>query len=271
MDYRGKLVLVTGAASGIGRACALAFARRGGSLALVDINEAGLVKVCGEAASAGASASPYPADVSDPVQVERLRDRVTSEVGVPDVLLNSAGVAEVAAVEEAPLEDWRHVLGVNLWGAIHTVHFFLPAMYERGSGHVVNLASAAGLMALSYSGLYTTSKFAVVGFSETLRYEAAVHGVGVTVVCPGFVDTPLLDNVKSVGFKQQEAAPLLRKLLPKPEKIAEKIIRAVDDDRHIVVCPSYIRAMLLFKRVAPRWWDSYNRKQTAKSYEMNRL
>jgi NAD(P)-dependent dehydrogenase (short-subunit alcohol dehydrogenase family) len=270
MDYGNKRVLVTGAASGIGRALALRFADLGASLLLTDIDRAGLEAVSREVESRGGTALWYLADVSDAQQVERLHERVSSEAGVPDILINSAGVAEVAAIEEAPLEDWRWVLGVNLWGCIHTLHYFLPGMYARGSGHVVNVASAAGLFALAYSGMYTTSKFAVVGLTETLRGEASVHGVGATAVCPGFIDTPLLENVKSIGFEQREVTPLLKRLLTKPDKLALKIIECIDANKPVLVCPLYVRLLLFIKRTMPKRWDSFTRKQTAATYRMNR-
>jgi NAD(P)-dependent dehydrogenase (short-subunit alcohol dehydrogenase family) len=268
VDYRKKSVLVTGAASGIGRALVLRFADLGASLLLTDIDRSGLEAVSREAESRGATSRWYLADVSDAEQVERLWERVSTDAGVPDILINSAGVAEVAALEEAPLEDWHWVLGVNLWGCIHTMHYFLPGMYARGSGHVVNMASAAGLFALAYSGMYTTSKFAVVGLTETLRSEASVHGVGATVVCPGFIDTPLLENVKSIGFEQREVSPFLRRLLTKPDKLAVKVIECIEANRPMLVCPLYIRVMLFIKRIMPMRWDSFTRKQTAASYKM---
>jgi short-subunit dehydrogenase len=131
------------------------------------------------------------------------------------------------------------------------------------------MASAAGLFALAYSGMYTTSKFAVVGLTETLRAEASVHGVGATAACPGFIDTPLLENVKSIGFEQREVTPMLKRLLTKPDKLALKIIECIDSNKPVLVCPFYIRVMLFIKRTMPKRWDSVTRKQTALTYKQN--
>ena len=269
-DYSGKQVLITGGASGIGRALALLFASKGASLSLVDINQSGLEAVAGEAESRGANTKWYIADVSDADQVARLRERVTSDVGVPDILVNSAGVAETAAIEEAPLEDWRSVLGVNLWGSIHTLHYFLPDMYQRGSGHVINLASVAGLTAVAFEGLYVTSKFALVGLTETLRAEAAVHGVCVSAICPGFIDTPMLDNVKSVGFAESSSSRL-RKLTPKPEKLAVKILACIEKNKPLLIYPASYRVMLWIRKLAPRGWDKMNRKLASVAYRSGHI
>jgi len=269
-DYSGKRVLITGGASGIGRALALLFATKGASLLLVDIDQAGLEAVAGEAESRGVGAKWYLTDVGDADQVALLHERVVSEAGVPDILVNCAGVAETAAIEEAPLEDWRSLLGVNLWGSIHTLHYFLPDMYERGSGHVVNLASVAGLSAMPFEGLYVTSKFALVGLTETLRAEASVHGVGVSAICPGFIDTPMLDNVKAVGFAESDTSRL-RRLTPKPEKLAAKILTCIEKNRPLLIYPFSYKVMLWTKRLAPRVWDRFNKKMASVAYRAGHI
>ena len=269
-DYSGKHVLITGGASGIGRALALLFAREGASLLLVDINQSGLEAVAGEVESHGVEARRYQADVSDADQVARLHDKVTSEAGTPDILINCAGVAEMAAIEEAPLEDWRTVLGVNLWGSIHTLHYFLPDMYERGSGHVVNVASAAGLAASAFLGLYVTSKFALVGLTETLRAEAAVHGVGVAAICPGFIETPLLDKTKTVGFAEEGSQPL-RKYIPKPEKLAKKILICIKRDKPMLIYPASFKVIIWIKRRTPRGSDKFSKKAARTAYNTRHI
>lgn len=266
--FKDKVVLVTGAASGIGRSVSSRLAGEGATVLLVDVDRVGLEAVSREMESNGAKTSWYLADVSDAAQMEKLHERVTAEHGTPDILINSAGVAMSGTIDETPLEDWRWLLGVNLWGIIHTVHYFAGDMYRRGSGHIVNLASAAGLFALPYAGLYTTSKHAVVGLSGALRAEASVHGVRVTTVCPGFVRTPMLDNVKTVepttGADDSRA---MKKISMRPERLADRIIEAMEKDRAVVTCPLYIKAMYGVSRFFPRLWDMFCKANARAGYK----
>lgn len=269
-DVAGKVAVITGAASGIGRALALAFASKGTSLLLVDVDQSRLEALAGEVESRGAEARWYVTDVSDSDEVAVLHEKVSSDAGVPDILVNCAGVAETAAIEEAPLEDWAHVLGVNLWGSINTLHYFLPDMYERGSGQVANVASVAGLSSSPFQGLYVTSKFALVGLTETLRAEAAVHGIGVSTICPGFIDTPMLENVKTVGFAESDNAGMKR-FAPRPEKLAEKILRGMEKNKPLVIYPVSYKGLLWLKKLSPRLLDRINSKIASVSYKVGHL
>ncbi len=255
--FNGKLALVTGAANGIGRAVSVRLAREGSNIILVDIDRAGLEEAARQVEATGAKASWYLADVSDAQQVARLHELVTAEHATPDILINSAGVAMSGAIDEVSLDDWRWLLGVNLWGIIHTVHFFVGDMYRRGSGHIVNLASAAGLFALPQAGLYTTSKHAVVGLSSVLRAEASAHGVSVTAVCPGFVLTPMLENVKSTDPREKadDESATARRLAMSAEKLADRLLVGMIKDRPIVACPLYVKVIYGVSRYFPRFWD----------------
>jgi NAD(P)-dependent dehydrogenase (short-subunit alcohol dehydrogenase family) len=268
--YSGKEVLITGGASGIGRALALAFASKGASLLLVDVDRSGLESAAQAVESRGAEARCYITDVSISDEVARLHKEVSAEAGVPDILVNCAGVAETAAIEEAPLEDWAHVLGVNLWGSINTLHYFLPDMYIRGSGHVVNVASVAGLFSSAFQGLYVTSKFALVGLTETLRAEAAVHGVNVSTICPGFIDTPMLDDVKTVGFAESDTSRLKR-FAPSPEKLAAKILRGIEKNKPLVIYPVSYKGIFWLKKLSQRLFDKTNRKLASVSYKVGHI
>ncbi len=255
-SFNDELALVTGAASGIGRALSLRLAREGCSVILVDIDREGLEAACREIDPSGTRATWYLADVSDAEQVERLHELVTSEVGTPDILVNSAGVAMAGTFDQVSLDDWRWLLGVNLWGAVHTVHYFINDFYSRGSGHIINMASAAGLFVLPEAGLYTTSKYAMVGFSGSLRIQASVHGVKVMTVCPGFVATPMLENVRSAepGFIEDDAAAA-RRIAMRPDRLIDKILAGMHKDSPVVTCPFYINLMYGTARHFPRLWD----------------
>ncbi len=246
-DLRGKVVAVTGAASGIGKEMALAFARRGARLAVADIDEVGLLGLRGELERMGADVRHRVVDVSDAGQVESWCDEVYREFGRVDVLCNNAGVAVGGLFEDVTLDDWRWIVGVNLWGIIHGCHFFYPRMIAQGGGgHIVNTASGAGLAPLPFLSAYCCTKYAVVGLSETLRGEAALNGIGVSAICPGVVDTPITRAAKLVSRTdrstprelQEKIVRIYRRRRYTPDRVAEAVIRAVERNAGVVpVCP----------------------------------
>lgn len=278
-DLRNKAVLITGAASGIGRATALEFARRGaGPLILDDINEEGLEDTASLVKGLGREALAFTADVSDYDAVEEMVKKSLYEAGSIDVLVNVAGTAIIASLEDMTIEEWRKVLGVDLLGALHTVHCIYPYMLERGKGHIVNVASVAGLLALHpYNAPYYMSKFGTVGFTEALMLEASVHGIDVTCICPGGVKTPIYDDSPFKGFNQ-EAREKVKKLMlasaEEPEDTARAIVDAVQDNRYLVVTTPVARAVYFIRRhfsfawfplmraVARRFVDSFEKYRT---------
>jgi NAD(P)-dependent dehydrogenase (short-subunit alcohol dehydrogenase family) len=188
--FQDKVAVVTGAGSGIGRALALALAREGARLVLADVDEAAMAEVASEVRAHGGEASSVRTDVSDLGQVQALADRAWQAFGATHVLCNNAGVAAWGGLERATHRDWQWVLGVNLWGVIHGIEAFVPRMIAGGQGgHVVNTASMAGLIASQGLGVYNTSKYAVVGLSETLAKDLKPYGIGVSVLCPMGVET----------------------------------------------------------------------------------
>ena len=246
-DFRGKVVAVTGAASGIGRETALAFARRGARLVIADVDEKALDSVRDELERLGVEAHRRVVDVSDAGQVERWCDEVYDTLGRVDVLHNNAGVGLAGRFEDLTLHDWRWIMGVNLWGVIHGCRFFYPRMVEQGGGgHIVNTASGAGLAPLPLMTAYCCTKYAVVGFSETLRAEAALHGIGVSVICPGIVDTPITGSAKLCSATERSTTDELRERIKRiyhrrgytPDRVAEAVVKAVERNRGVVrVCP----------------------------------
>src|SRR5262245_24544314 len=171
-SFTGRVAVVTGGGSGIGRALALAFAREGARLVLADVDERAMESVAAEIRALKGEALTVRTDVSDLGQVTALADRAWAAFGGVHVLCNNAGVAAWGGLETATHRDWQWVLGVNLWGVIHGVEAFVPRMIAAGQGgHVVNTASMAGLIASQGLGVYNTSKYAVVGLSETLAKD----------------------------------------------------------------------------------------------------
>jgi NAD(P)-dependent dehydrogenase (short-subunit alcohol dehydrogenase family) len=187
--------VVTGAGGGLGRAFCLELAKRQARLVASDIRPAAAEETARLARDAGAlEAHAVACDVSRPQEVEALAGEAWARLGGVDVLVNNAGVAACGTVGEVPLADWEWVFGVNQWGVVHGCHFFLPRMKRAGSGHVINVASAAGLLSAPEMGPYNMTKAAVVALSETLCGELSPLGIGVTVLCPTFFPTDIVKN-----------------------------------------------------------------------------
>jgi NAD(P)-dependent dehydrogenase (short-subunit alcohol dehydrogenase family) len=205
MRLAGRSCLITGAASGIGRATALGAARRGARLVLTDLDPDGLQRT---ADLAGASVlHAAPADVTDRDAIRRLADDVHARHGSVDVVMNVAGISTWGSVQALRPGDWDAMIDVNLRGPIHVIEAFVPAMIEAGrGGHLVNVSSAAGLLGLPWHAAYSASKFGLRGVSEVLRFDLRRHRIGVTLVCPGAVATPLVDSVEIVGVDRDHRA-----------------------------------------------------------------
>jgi NADP-dependent 3-hydroxy acid dehydrogenase YdfG len=197
-DYRDKVAVVTGAASGIGYAVASRAAAEGMRVVLADIDTEGLDKAAASLAARGASVHALEVDVADRDSVQQLAARVRAEVGDVWLLVNNAGVYMSAPFVAMPLAQWEFVVGVNLWGVVHCLHAFLPGMVARDSGYVVNTSSIDGLVTVRNATSYVAAKHAVTALSESLfrELEAAGSAVGVSVLCPAAVDTDILQSVR---------------------------------------------------------------------------
>jgi NAD(P)-dependent dehydrogenase (short-subunit alcohol dehydrogenase family) len=210
-DLRGKVAVVTGGASGIGRAMAERFAAEGMSLVLADVEEAALDLAAKELGDGGAQVLAVATDVSQPAQVEALAAAARQRFGTVHVVCNNAGVGGHGyPTDETPLVEWEWVLGVNLWGVIHGVKTFLPILLEQNEGHVVNTASVAGLISMPFMAPYAVAKHGVVALSEAIWHELSFRGtaVGVTVLCPGWVNTRIMDSNRNwLGRLGDEPAP----------------------------------------------------------------
>lgn len=226
------VVVISGAASGIGRATALAFAARGVTLELLDIDAAELAKTRDDALRAGAGAAlASTVDVSDAASVRAYAEAFAKRGLSCDVLVNNAGVLVAGGFFETELEDWNHIFGVNLFGAVHLTRALVPAMIAKRRGHVLNVASAAAFWNPPAITAYGASKYALVGLSEALREELRPHGVRVTAVCPGFVVTPIVDHMRLRGsFENGDTRRLAREYAERrgvrPEVVASAIVRA---------------------------------------------
>ena len=235
---------------------------------LADINADALGESCDEFSAMGCRTVSRVVDVRNPDDVASLCESTYEEMGRCDVLVNNAGVAMFGYMENMSLEDWHWVLDVNLWGMIHGCHFFYPRMIEQGGGgHIVNISSAAGLGPIPTQTAYCASKYGVVGLSETLRGEAALHGIGVTAICPSLVTTNI---AKSVRWRMETAkSPTGEHLTAKsvrlsdrrnysPDKVGEHVVRAVEKNKGILPVGAEAYLMDYAHRLAPslgRLWQ----------------
>jgi NAD(P)-dependent dehydrogenase (short-subunit alcohol dehydrogenase family) len=247
-EMRDKVAVITGGAGGIGRALAERFAAEGMRLVLADLEEATLAATVADLAAHGATVIGVPADVSAIGDVEAVRDEALDAFGAVHVVCNNAGVAG-GGILGAPLELWRWVIDVNLHGVVHGVHTFLPLLLEQDEGHIVNTASLAGLQGVAGLGVYCTTKFAVVGLSESLWFD--LHGmganVGVSVLCPGFVQTQIGNSARNApeelhewrssdtAAATQQMANALAEAGIEPSIVAQHVLDAVRESRFYVI------------------------------------
>jgi NAD(P)-dependent dehydrogenase (short-subunit alcohol dehydrogenase family) len=261
LTVQGKAAVVTGAGSGIGRETALLCARRGAALALCDVNDQGLAETADLARSYGVDVLTEHVDVGDAASMDGFATAVYDRFGGVDLLVNNAGIGVVATFMETELADWQRLIDINLMGVVHGCHFFIPAMVKRGrGGHVVNVASQAGFQANLALSAYSATKFAVFGFSEALRAELRPHGIGVTAVCPGVVNTAITRSSEVRGDHASERQAKLQRLYERrgygPEKVAVNILRAVERDRAVAPITPEAHVAYVISRVAPplsRW------------------
>ena len=239
-ELAGRVAVVTGAASGIGLALAERWAAEGMRLVMADIDQEALAKAVNALRGKGSDVLAVPTDVSDGAQVDALAEAARDAYGGVHLLCNNAGVATGGPVTELTTEDWEWLLGVNLWGVIHGLRAFLPGMLASGEeGHVVNTASVAGLLGAPWMAPYAASKYAVVGISECLYHELMPTRVGVSVLCPSWVNTNIHRSARNRpahfggGRPENERRPLteaLAQLLAAgmaPQTVADHVADAV--------------------------------------------
>ncbi|GAB2656592.1 SDR family oxidoreductase [Gordonia jinhuaensis] len=240
-SLRDRRVLITGAASGIGRATAVAAAAEGAELVLTDLGAEGLDATVAEITASGGTVVFHQAgDISDYDWVRRFAAGVEAEVGVMDVVMNVAGISAWGTVDTLEHQQWRSLVEVNLMGPIHVIECFVPPMIRRGQGgHLVNVSSAAGLLAFPWHAAYSASKFGLRGVSEVLRFDLRKHRIGVSLVCPGAVATPLVDTVQIAGVdisdeSVRSAVHRFQRVAVSPERAAEAILDGVRRNRFLV-------------------------------------
>ena len=264
---RGGTAIVTGAGSGIGRGISLALARRGADLALADINEAGLEETAGLVASHGVKVGRHRLDVADRAAVAAFPKAVMDAHGRADILVNNAGVAVGGTFEQVSEEDFEWLFGINFWGVVRMTRAFLPLLRASGDAHIVNISSLFGLIAPPGQAAYCASKFAVRGFTESLRRELEDERakIAVTLVHPGGVATSITDNARLPrGANEAETAEKMdrfRKLLTMPpEKAGEIIVSGMERGKARVMVGNDAKSAALIERISPvNYWNYLRR------------
>jgi NAD(P)-dependent dehydrogenase (short-subunit alcohol dehydrogenase family) len=258
---KGRVAAVTGAASGLGRSMALAFATEGMDVALADVDDRNLASVENEVRAKGVRAFTLRVDVSRAQDVESFRDQTLSRLGGVHLVCNNAGVSPLGAAWEASVADWQWILGVNLWGVIHGVRAFTPHLIAQNEGHIVNTASVAGLISPPGSGAYNVTKHAVVTMSESLYHELRERNspVGVSVLCPAYVPTRITESERSrpEELKNPPAEPspalLAREAMLKKavasgkvsaDQVAQAVVAAVKEERFYILTHPRIKGAI---------------------------
>ncbi len=257
-SIRGKQALITGAASGIGKAIALALAREGADLYLLDVDEAGLKDTLAEVTSLKVKALGRVCDLTKPEAITQAVQEVLARWQHIDILVNNAGVAYYGPTHKMTAEQWNWLLSINLLAPIQLTRELLPVLMARPEAHILNVCSIAGLVAGGRFAAYHTSKFGLVGFSEALRAEYGRKGIGVTALCPGPVRTKLYESAQT-GKGSAKAVPQPPKWVCTTEtKVAEKAIKAIRKNRRLVLLTPLAHLLYQTKRFAPWLLDLLN-------------
>jgi NADP-dependent 3-hydroxy acid dehydrogenase YdfG len=249
---KGKKVFITGAASGIGRSTAIAMGAMGCRLFLTDIDENGLKKTVELISNAGGEVCLSRAfNVADYQAMADFAKTVKDGYGSLDVLVNVAGVALFSQVEDMQHSNWEKIINVNLWGVVHGIECFVPDMIRAGhGGHIVSVSSTAGIIGLPWHAAYAATKHALVGMSEVLRYDLKKHNIGVSVICPGAVNTGLVQTaeIHAGSGAEKKSRALFQKIAISPEKVAKIIINAISTRKFLVITSFDIKFLYFLKR-----------------------
>lgn len=255
-ELQNKQVLITGAGSGIGRASALAFARKGAHIIVSDLHLQPLQSLQQEIQALGVECRIYAVDVSDSAAMASFAKQVAQEIGAPDVLFNNAGIAYLGKFFDSGLEQWQRVINVNLMGVVHGCYHFIPMMQAAGGARqVVNVSSTASYAPSPSMASYAASKFAVAGFCDVLRMELHGSNIGVTDVCPGVINTAITAGPTASNMKGEQLQRLQDYYIKEgctPDVVANDVVQAVMSGKTLVLTGPYSRLLYHLKRISRR-------------------
>ena len=262
MSFENKIAIVTGGASGIGRALCQELAQRGANVVVADINAPAAHQVASALTAAHQQAVSACVDVSQEQSVQTLVHETVAQYGRLDYMFNNAGIGLVADLRDMTLEHWRRIVDINLWGVVYGTTAAYHIMLQQGAGHIVNTASAAGLFPSAALGTaYTATKHAVVGLSTAFRPEAAQFGVKVSVVCPGIVNTGIFDAMTCINVERQQMRALMSAVgLIEPAQCARVILRGVSRNQAIILVTWQARVMWWLYRISPALYSLLMRR-----------
>jgi NAD(P)-dependent dehydrogenase (short-subunit alcohol dehydrogenase family) len=263
MTAESGRILITGGGQGLGQALARAWARAGWRVAVGDIDPGKAAATADDLGRLGGEGMALAMDVTSDEAVEYAADRISAEWGGLDILVNNAGVGSAGTVERTDLSVWEWTLSTNVLGVARVSHAFLP-MLTNGTGHVVNIASAAGFVSAPGMAAYNASKAAVISISESLRTELAGRGIGVTVVCPSFFRTGLLENFRGPEAARAIAERAMQRSGLSADDVAARVCEAVERRQFLLAPHAESRRLLAIKRFAPEWYFRILRKRSAR-------
>jgi len=256
-DIRNKKALITGGGSGIGLATAERLAKKGAVPILVDIDKHSLDKALSSLEARGFEAHGYRVDITDIDNVREMARELEEKGLSPEILINCAGLTLVAHCSATEHDEWERIINVNLMGTIYMIETFLPGMEKKGYGHIVNIGSIDGLIPIPGQAPYCASKFAITGLTEVLYFDLRQHGIGVTLVCPGYVSTPMAKSmpIKDMHTQFRGSGMVLRvfeAFSGTPQRIAEHVVEAVISNKFLVIPGLPSRIIYHYRRLFPR-------------------
>lgn len=268
ISYSGKISIVTGGAAGIGKATAEAFAKRGATVIIADIDGEGAAKVAEGINAQGGCAESVRVDVSNLDSMRALVHGAHERYGQLDYIFNNAGIGMLADLRDMTFDDWHRILGINLHSVIYGTKLAYDIMAQQGFGHIINMSSGSGLFPSPMRTGYNTTKFGVVGLSQALRPEAAMVGVNVSVVCPGVVKTSIFNKADAPNFDRQKFLKQLERVKGQTtEEAAALILRGVDSNKGIITLSRLVSILWAFYRLSPALYERYNRRGAHALYQ----
>ncbi|MGB0983989.1 MAG: SDR family NAD(P)-dependent oxidoreductase [Saprospiraceae bacterium] len=253
--YSEKRAFITGAASGLGKAFAIHLAQDGWTVGITDLNKERLQKVKNQIEALGGTAHDFAFDVSNKVAYEQVVEEFLLQVGGIDLLINNAGVGDGGAFHEYSLENWEWMTRINLFGVVNGCFFFIKKFYEQKSGHIINIASAAGIANGANMSPYNATKAAVISLSDTLRYESRPYNIDISVVMPTFFKTNIMENARGGGAAQSFASKMIERSNLEAEAVALEILEKAGKGDFKIFLPKEARKIAFMKRFFPSIFD----------------